>query len=320
MIYDCFTFFNELELLEVRFHELYEAVDAFVLVEATETFQGRPKPLYFQDYKSDFKRYADKIRHIVIEFPEVHELRAQLSVRPKDTNWAREFYQRDQIARGLTGALPDDLIIVSDVDEIIAAPKLREAVAKRRPHDLTIFTMPLYTGAVNRRVRDELWVQGPRMIEFSDFPGAERLRKTKFAASHKLEDTLLGRIFTRYQNARRGVSNRIYEVADSGWHMTSIGDWDSYRSKLLAYSHTERIEWDIFKKEDAFQKMLAETTTIVDSSELPRFIQENANRFLLADESEQVQSPSRAEKIATPETASGAPADRSGPHGDVTTM
>jgi len=121
------------------------------------------------------------------------------------------------------------------------------------------------------------------MIEFSDFPGAERLRKTKLFASRHLRHTYLGNLHTRCHNyIQSGVPNRIYGVADGGWHMTSIGDWDSYRSKIGAYSHTERMEWDIFNKKDAFQRMLAEKTTVVDLGELPAFIQENAHRFLLA--------------------------------------
>ena len=47
MLYDCFTFFNELDLLEIRFHEMSAIVDKFVVVEAAKTFSGQPKPLYF---------------------------------------------------------------------------------------------------------------------------------------------------------------------------------------------------------------------------------------------------------------------------------
>ena len=131
MIYDCITFYNELDLLEVRLHELCDVVDRFVLVEATQTFQGNPKPLFFEVHKHAFSRYADKITHIVVEFPDEAALRSHLSTRPPNMTWAREHYQRDQISRGLTKALPDDLIIVSDVDEIISAAKLRGAIAER---------------------------------------------------------------------------------------------------------------------------------------------------------------------------------------------
>lgn len=282
MIYDCFTFYNELDLLRVRLHELYDVVDHFVLVEATQTFQGNPKRLYFKENKKAFARYTDKIIHVIVEFP-TGDLTSQRFTRARHGNWARQYFQRDQIARGLTQAQPDDLIIVSDVDEIISAQKLRDAIAKRRPRDLTIFEMPIYTGFVNLRIKDCLWEKGPRMIEFSEFPGAERLRLTKMCASDHLGKNALSRFYTRYQNYMlRGVSNRIHIVADSGWHMTSIGDWNSYRNKIRAISASERAESEEFRCKEVFERQLSNTTTPVDPSELPTFIRENLERFTLA--------------------------------------
>ncbi|RUP00625.1 hypothetical protein [Hyphomicrobium sp.] len=279
VIYDCFTFYNELDLLEVRLHELYDVVDRFVLVEAKQTFQGKPKPLHFNDNKAAFARYADKITHIVVDFPE-GDLAAGLTTRPQNDKWARQHYQRDQISRGLTDAAPDDLIIVSDVDEIISAQKLREAIRTRRPHDLTIFEMPIYTGLVNRRVKNTMWEKGPRMIEFSDFPGAEHLRLTKMCASMRLGNNPLSRFYTRYQNYMlQHVPNRIRIIPNSGWHMTSIGGWDRFREKMGAISGNDRANCEEFRSQQAFEKSLAESTTVVHASELPKFIQSNPERF-----------------------------------------
>ncbi|MET1046518.1 MAG: hypothetical protein ABWX70_07425 [Hyphomicrobium sp.] len=282
MIFDCFTFYNELDLLEVRLHELYDVVDRFVLVEASQTFKGNPKPLYFKANQNAFARYADKITHVIVEFPQ-DIMAAQRSTHPSNPSWARQHYQRDQIAQGLINAGPDDLVIIADVDEIISAPKLREAIAKRRRHDLTIFEMPIYTGFVNSRVTGSLWEKGPRMIEFSKFPGAERLRLTKMCASDHLGDNVLSRAYTRYQNYMlQGVPNRICVVADSGWHMTSIGDWDQFRDKMGAISGREKLSREALKSKEAFERQLSETTTPVNPSELPKFIRENPDRFKLA--------------------------------------
>lgn len=54
MIIDCFTFFNELDVLEIRLRELDGVVDRFVLVEATLTHQGKPKPLLYAENKERF--------------------------------------------------------------------------------------------------------------------------------------------------------------------------------------------------------------------------------------------------------------------------
>ena len=65
MIYDCFIFFDELDLLEIRLEEIYPVVDRFVLCEAPMTFSGKPKELVFQNNKERFAPYLDKIEHII---------------------------------------------------------------------------------------------------------------------------------------------------------------------------------------------------------------------------------------------------------------
>ena len=112
-IYDCFPFFNELEILEIKLNELYDHVDHFVLVECTETFSGKPKPLYFAENKQRFSRFLDKIIHIVV-----------MEHFPTDIPWDRELYQKDQIMQGLTNCHDEDIIIIEDLDEIISAKKL----------------------------------------------------------------------------------------------------------------------------------------------------------------------------------------------------
>ena len=66
-VFDCFTFFNELDVLEIRLAELDPLVDHFVIVEATRTFTAKPKPLYFADNRKRYDRYAHKIIHVVVD-------------------------------------------------------------------------------------------------------------------------------------------------------------------------------------------------------------------------------------------------------------
>ena len=66
-VFDCFMFFNELDLLEIRLIELSELVDRFVLVEATRTHTGFQKPLYFADNKSRFASFLDRIIHVIVD-------------------------------------------------------------------------------------------------------------------------------------------------------------------------------------------------------------------------------------------------------------
>ena len=67
MIVDCFTFYNELDILKKRLKYLSSEVDKFVIVESTVTHRGEPKELYYKNNKELFKDWEDKIIHIVVE-------------------------------------------------------------------------------------------------------------------------------------------------------------------------------------------------------------------------------------------------------------
>jgi beta-1,4-mannosyl-glycoprotein beta-1,4-N-acetylglucosaminyltransferase len=107
MIYDCVTFFNEIDLLELRFTELNDVVDRFVVVEAPITFSGDIKPLLFSENTQRFDQWKERIIHVVVE-----------DMPGGSDPWIRENFQRDAIARGLAGAKPWDEIIISDCDEV----------------------------------------------------------------------------------------------------------------------------------------------------------------------------------------------------------
>ena len=129
-IYDCFMFNDELDILDTRFAELYDAVDRFVLVEATHTHSYNPKPLYFKDNLRRYERYLNKVSHVVQD---------DLPTPPDP--WAMERHQRDGIMRALGHCQPDDIIITSDCDEIPSP----EAVKKYKVSDgIMILEMDLY--------------------------------------------------------------------------------------------------------------------------------------------------------------------------------
>lgn len=115
MIYDCFPFFNELDILEIRLNTLYDTVDYFVITEADRTHTGKEKEYVFEKHKDRFSRFLDKIIYIKVDdFPSLEQ-----STASSDGNkWLYENYQRDAIMRGLKDCKPDDIIITSDCDEI----------------------------------------------------------------------------------------------------------------------------------------------------------------------------------------------------------
>jgi beta-1,4-mannosyl-glycoprotein beta-1,4-N-acetylglucosaminyltransferase len=108
MIIDCFPFFNELDVLEIRLNILNEVVDKFVIVEASKTQSKLDKPFYFEQNKERYANFLDKIVHVKVE---------DLIL---DDGWAMENFQRNCIQRGLEKLIlnDDDIIAISDVDEI----------------------------------------------------------------------------------------------------------------------------------------------------------------------------------------------------------
>lgn len=116
MIYDCFTFYNELDLLELRLNILYDYVDRFVIVEGNKTHTGSDKEFILEKNLSRYKNFSDKIIYIKVDdFPKLEESKNDVY----GNNWLYENFQRDAIMRGLTECKPDDVIIISDCDEII---------------------------------------------------------------------------------------------------------------------------------------------------------------------------------------------------------
>jgi beta-1,4-mannosyl-glycoprotein beta-1,4-N-acetylglucosaminyltransferase len=108
MIIDCFPFFNELDLLEIRLNVLKDVVDKFVLVEASKTQSLIDKPFYFEENKDRYSKFLDKIIHV------------KITDYPKKDGWAMENYQRNCIVKGLQQLelKEEDIIGVSDLDEI----------------------------------------------------------------------------------------------------------------------------------------------------------------------------------------------------------
>lgn len=211
MIWDCFPFFQELDMLELRIHTLGPVVDTFILAEGNQTFQGQPKPLHYHEHKQRFApllaEYGATLVHVpVTMFPMT------------DSPWEAEYFQRNAILRGLRDARPDDLIIISDVDEI-PHPQVVEAVKVSYEHRLlpsdavVCCEQVLYAYTLNwRHVRP--WY-GTRMLKRRSLDMPQALRST--------------------------ITPRPDErvLTDAGWSFSSFGGVEEVRKKLQSFSHAE---------------------------------------------------------------------------------
>ncbi len=232
-VYDCFTFFNELDVLDIRLAELDMLVDYFVIVESTRTFTAKPKPLYYAENRKRYDRYAHKIIHVVVD-----DL-------PLDapTHWIREWHQRDAILRGLSTARPDDRIIVSDCDEIPKPEALRQALLLRgMSRRIVMFWCENYFCKLNLRNDAHDHRLGPCLLAMKNLKSPQRLREIPFRFSKRRYLRKVAAPVACYRLSRRLRTALWPKIFWNGaWHFTCIGDATAVNLKFSSFSHVDEI-------------------------------------------------------------------------------
>ena len=264
MIYDCFTFFNEFDLLEIRLNELYSVVDKFVLVEATKTFSGLDKPLYFSENKKKFDKFLDKIIYVVVdEYPELVG------------DWVIENHQRNAISKGLMDCKDDDVILISDCDEI---PNPKAIIDNKDKPGLKIFEQNMYYYYFNLKASSK-WVSGTRMLFYKDlkngFDNVDNYSKTVIRELN---------IGTTPQKVRH-INNGLL-LKNAGWHFTYTGGVDMIIKKIKSYSHFRevskidktKIEKKIRSGNAQFNSDMFLFPVAIDKS-FPKYICENRDKY-----------------------------------------
>jgi beta-1,4-mannosyl-glycoprotein beta-1,4-N-acetylglucosaminyltransferase len=279
MIYDCFTFFNELDLLEIRLHVLAEVVDRFVLVEARQTFQRGEKPLYYAENRGRFSSFADRIEHVAVdEFPE-----------EATGAFACESWQRNAIRHGIKDAEAGDTILISDLDEI-PRPECVTAAAKRG--GVTVFRQLMFCYFLNYLHLREDGTPGEayggtvayRHDSRADLP--QRYSELRHLRGGK-GDRLSNRLRATVRSVRRfgELEGRARLIDDAGWHFSYLGGIESIIGKLEAYSHVE-YNTGGFKSRDAILTAIEEKRDLFGRAgryelvpvdrRFPTWLQENA--------------------------------------------
>lgn len=278
-VFDVFTFYNELDLLEIRLEILDQHVDYFVIVECVETFSGKPKPLYLRDNFERYKKFHHKIIHFVITNPlqsfeeaqlrilntdslekEICELSLSSDNVPKDAlHWLKEFYQKESIRKALSVSPinDEDLCFVSDLDEI--------------------------------------W--NPLAHDYKNIEDSKiyRLKQLSYCLyfNNRSNEYWAGTLLTKYKNIKNTCLNHLrtpsktqYEIiTDAGWHFTFMGGPDQIRKKIEAYGHQEfnndqikqNIESRLASNQDVLGRRHIEFW--LDESDLPNYIKLNKERY-----------------------------------------
>jgi Glycosyltransferase family 17 len=214
-IVDCFIFYNELKMLEFRLRYLYDCVDHFVIVEATRTHAGNPKPLFFEQNKGRFEKYMNKIVHIVVDDMPMPKKSRLTFLTQKEPNYPiiRENHQRICIDRGIQTLSLDasDLIIISDLDEI--------------PDRNTLKTLEIGDG-VYALLQDfyyynftcknkQFWTQ-VRVLNFKTY-----------------------KHYMNPHSIRMIQPEKSKQISRGGWHLSYFGDTEFIANKLKNFCHQE---------------------------------------------------------------------------------
>ena len=289
-IFDCFMYFDEEQILELRLNVLDEKVDFFVIVESIYNHRGDKRDLLFD--KNKFLKFSKKIIYLVSEeIPNNVELiNENDDKKEKDRKYImnavyRENAQRNLISKGIKNANKDDLIMISDVDEI---PKLDSLDLKDIKNEIFIFKQHMFHYKYNLVLPNFKWT-GTKAIKKKNLISPQWLRNIK---DKKYPFYRIDTIFSKKKYTNLKIIN------DGGWHFTNIKTPKMIRDKFKSYLHhfefdqTNLVESDIenfIKKKQAIYNLKVdkrgnkvgngETLENFDIKKLPIYIQHNLEKY-----------------------------------------
>ena len=222
-------YFDEDLLLDLRLNSLNKYVKKFVITEATYTHNGSQKKLNFDI--NNFKKFKDKIEYIVVDTQPQNILKLT-DGESKDkrgeklilNGMARDYFQRENLIKGLKDALSEDLILISDLDEI---PNLESLNFKEINNNIVIFEQKMFYYKFNLFYNDFIW-QGTKATKNKNFISPQWLRNIKGKKYPKW------RIDTFF--SKKKYSNLIH-VQNGGWHFTCLRTPEELEKKLLNFAH-----------------------------------------------------------------------------------
>jgi len=225
MLYDCFSFYNELDILNIRLHVLNDIVDKFVIAESTYTHSRKRKPLYFKENESRFAAFKDKIIHIVIdENPAPPE-----NCSAEESAWQLENLQRNALAQALQSASPTDAIIISDCDEIPDPNAIRQALKtlSRNKGAIVRCYLRMYTYFLNLRdCTVDYWTQGTQICSIDTFRNPKTFSHFPYTWC-----------VPQYFNANGTLTQLrflrpTHVLKKAGWHFSYIGNAEKLFLKI----------------------------------------------------------------------------------------
>jgi len=289
-IFDCFMYYDEDLILDLRLNLLNKHVNKFVIVESTYTHSGKSRELLFDIKK--FSRFKDKINYVVLDKQpsSLFTINEEDSEHSKNSKYIlnavkRENLQRDTIIKGLVSALPDDLVIVSDVDEI---PNLENNNFNNIKNEIISFKQKFFYYKFNLKLNDFSWF-GSKACKKKILVSPQWLRNVKSRVYP------FWRIDTFFSNKKY---QNIKIVNNGGWHFSNIKTPADIEKKMKTYLHHREFELNPLTKEKISEIIkvkkpiynlktdmrsnkfdLSEKLVVSDNSELPYYIQKNISKY-----------------------------------------
>jgi beta-1,4-mannosyl-glycoprotein beta-1,4-N-acetylglucosaminyltransferase len=259
-IYDCFQYFNEDHIVDLRLHILDKYVDYFVISESTKTHQGKSKKINFDI--NNFSKFKNKIKFVIADYDK--ELTFQNHTGGESPI---EQHQRNFLINGLENAHPDDLIILSDSDEIPDLTKLKDINKNKK---FIAFSQKMFMYKINLQNLDE-----------SNWIGS-KITKKKFITSMQ---SLRNLKFKNYPFWR--IDKYKQQIIKGGWHFSFLQTPQQILNKIKSFSHGEfnskslnekNIEEKILQNKDIFGRDKILKKVELDSS-FPEYILQNTDKF-----------------------------------------
>ena len=289
-IYDCFQFFDEEMLLDLRLNILNKYVDKFVITEATYMHSGKPKKLNFNI--NNFLKFRDKIIYNVVD-KEPSNLEKINQNDNKDIRGSklinnslkRENHQREMGITSLNNVLDEDLILINDIDEI---PNLEKINFNNINKKIIIFKQKTYCYKFNLLYDNLIW-HGSKACKKKHFISPQWLRNVRH---RKYQIWRFDILFSKKKY------NNIHYIENGGWHFTNIKSPELLEKKFKNFLHHQDFEYSGLKLSDIKEKVKnkkilydlgvdqrdykwsgTKTLRKVDLAEMPSYLSDNFKKY-----------------------------------------
>ena len=252
-IFDCFMYFDEDIVLDVRLNVLDKYVDQFIIIESEYNHKGEKRTPLFDINK--LKKFENKIKYILtndippgIENLKVDDNKSEIYRKSIFNAWKRENLQRNHISEGLSDAQEEDWVIISDLDEI---PNLSGIKLKDINDNFVFFKQDMMYYKFNLRLENYTWI-GSKACKMKNLESPQWIRDIKDRKYN------WWRVDTYF--SKRKYSNILF-VENGGWHFSYLKKPKDIEKKLKSYLH--HIDYDINPVgEKGIQEMINNKKTI----------------------------------------------------------